>query len=177
MGLGVLALTGGRILPTWAGETKPAATAFPHCAPYPYHGRQFTRFVSESCAYLGSGSPGDFYKWFESAYQQARFPIGSNPGLGLLDALSAEKQELSGISDRSQRAAAEAELGARVTQARKENYNPLQPGSWIRVLQRRQIRRTAVLSAVSADSRLASESRRKCRSGNGLQEHPGSGDQ
>ena len=70
--------------------------------------------MSESCAYVGSGSPEDFYKWFESAYQQTRFPIGSNPGLGLVDALNAEKQELGRISDRSERADAEAELGARV---------------------------------------------------------------
>ena len=94
--------------------------AIPHKSPtpaksasFPYESEQFTKFVSDSYKVKGSGSPSDFYDWFDAGFNQL---IGSKP----LDYLTAEKAKIAAIHDPAAKAEEEQNLGISIHRAVKK---------------------------------------------------------
>ncbi len=82
---------------------KPQASA-----QFPYEGEQFTKFVSDSYKVKGSGSPTDFYSWFDGGFTQQAG--GQKP----LDYLADEKKKIDALTSPDDKAAEEIRLGGQI---------------------------------------------------------------
>ena len=93
--------------PNEAGTITPKTPKPAKSASFPYESDQFTKFVTDSYKVKGSGSPQDFYGWFDGGFQTQ---TGSSPKVYL----AAQKSKIDAIKDPADKAAAEQELGGTI---------------------------------------------------------------
>jgi len=110
-GIGIIALGIALSVVSYT-HPAPALQPAPHKTPkpsasaeYPYEGDQFTKFVTDSYKVKGSGTPDDFYSWFDQGFATL---AGASPKSYLAE----EKTKIESIKDLSARAAEEQKLGA-----------------------------------------------------------------
>lgn len=82
---------------------KPQSSTDPS---FPYQSPQFTKFVSDSYAVKGSGSPTDFYSWFNQGFKDV---AGAEPNLFLVS----EKKRISSLNG-VERVKAQIALGGNI---------------------------------------------------------------
>lgn len=66
---------------------------------YPYHSRQFTKFVYESYCVNGTKDISDFYTWMEKAYKSSNRAYPGKEKLGLESLMEAKRCDFSHIKD------------------------------------------------------------------------------
>jgi hypothetical protein len=107
-------------LPIIAPQMAPAstpATATAVVTPavqnkYPYHGKEFNAFVSESYTLNKKGEPEIFYKWIEEAYKRNITPAPGKEHFTLEDVLKEKQKEFEAVSDIKLKTEGETKLAA-----------------------------------------------------------------
>jgi hypothetical protein len=86
---------------------RPKTPVAAKSASFTYESPQFTSFVSDSYKVKGSGSPNDFYGWFDTGFAQLN---GATP----TNFLAAEKKKIGGLTDPNEKEAAEVALASTI---------------------------------------------------------------